>query len=101
MKGITMYYFVANIKIDDREEYQKYVERVDEVFAKYNGKYLAFDDNPKILEGNWGYSISVIIGFKCEADFNDWYYSKDYQEILKFRLNAAKCDTILIKGKEL
>ncbi len=31
--------------------------------------------------------------------FNNWYDSEDYKEILKFRLNAAKCDTILIKGK--
>ena len=96
-----MYYFVANIKIDDEFEYQKYIDKVDEVFAKYNGNYLAVDNNPKILEGVWNYSRTVIIEFKSELDFNNWYNSKDYQDILKFRLNAGKCDTILIKGNGL
>ncbi|MCB9249993.1 MAG: DUF1330 domain-containing protein [Ignavibacteriales bacterium] len=93
------YYFVANIKIHDNEEYQKYVNKVDEVFAKYNGKYLAVDDTPKILEGKWKYSRVVIIEFNTESDFNNWYNSKDYQEILKHRLTGALCDTILINGK--
>ena len=95
-----MYYFVANIQIDDESEYQKYIDKVDKVFAKYNGNYLAVDKSPKILEGDWNYSRSVIIEFKSELDFNNWYYSKDYQEILRFRLNAGKSDTILIKGKD-
>ena len=94
-----MYYFVANIKIDDESEYQKYIDKVDMVFAKYNGNYLAVDNNPKIVEGDWNYSRSVIIEFENELDFNNWYNSKDYKDILKFRLNAGKCDTILIKGK--
>ena len=91
------YYFVANITINDKKEYQKYVDKVDEVFSKFNGKYLAIDDNPIILEGNWNYSRAVIIEFPDKSDFDDWYYSKDYQEIIKFRLNASDSDTILIK----
>jgi len=47
------YYFVTNIKIKDKLEYQKYIDRIDEVFSKFKGKYLAVDDKPKIIEGNW------------------------------------------------
>lgn len=93
------YYLVANIKINDEDEYQKYVDNVDEVFSKYKGKYLAVDNSPKLIEGKWKYTRAVIIEFKTESDFNNWYNSKDYQEILKHRLNGADCDTILIKGK--
>ncbi len=94
-----MYYFVANIQIINENEYNKYVNKVDEVFSKYNGKYLALDDNPQLLEGDWNYTRSVIISFKNKSDFDSWYNSEDYQEILKYRLNSAKCDTVLIKGK--
>ena len=93
-----MFYFVANIKIVDETEYQKYLEKVDDVFSKYNGKYLAVDQAPKVLEGEWNYSRVIIISFENEDDFNNWYNSKDYQDILQFRLNGSKCDTILIKG---
>jgi len=93
------FYFVANIKIEDQLGYAKYVNNVDEVFSKFNGKYLVVDDNPKILEGNWNYTRVVIIEFETETDFNHWYNSKEYQEILKYRLVSSSSDSILVKGK--
>lgn len=93
-----MYYFIAHIEIHNKEEYQKYLDKADDVFKKYKGKYLAVDNLPKLLEGNFNYSRTVIIQFESKADFDDWYYSPDYQEILKHRLKGAVCDTILVHG---
>ena len=93
------YYFIANIKIKDPETYRKYVERVDAVFTKAKGKYLVLDNNPEILEGKWDYTRCVVIRFETMDDFENWYHSKAYQEIIKYRLEAADCDTILVKGK--
>ena len=95
-----VHYFVAQIKINDPEEYLKYLEHVDEVFSKFKGEYLAVDESPTILEGEWSYTKSVIIKFNSKQEFEDWYQSDDYQIILRYRLNAAKCDTILVKGFE-
>ena len=92
------HYFIANIKINDEDEYKKYLDKADEVFSKYNGKYLAVDNKPMILEGNWKYSRTVLIQFTSLEDFNNWYQSEEYQKILKHRLAAAECDTILIEG---
>jgi uncharacterized protein (DUF1330 family) len=97
--GNTMsYYFLSNIQITDFDEYQKYLNEVDDIFAKYNGTYLALDDNPLLLEGKWEYTRVVIIEFKSKTDFDDWYNSEDYQRILSHRLKATESDTILIKG---
>ena len=95
-----IHYFVAQIRIDDPDEYEKYLEKVDEVFAKYNGEYLATDESPTVLEGEWNYTKSVLIKFNSQEDFERWYYSDDYQKILKHRLSSASCDTILIKGAD-
>jgi uncharacterized protein (DUF1330 family) len=92
------YYFVAQIRIKDPEEYDKYLEGFDEAFSKYKGEFLAIDEAPLLLEGNWDYSKSVIIKFESKKDFEAWYYSAGYQKILKYRLNSAKCDTILVEG---
>lgn len=94
------YYFVVNIKINDQLEYQKYINKADEVFSKFNGRYVVVDDNPKILEGNWDYSRIVIIEFETETDFDNWYNSTEYQEILKYRIRASQSDGILAKGKK-
>jgi uncharacterized protein (DUF1330 family) len=92
------YYFVAQIRIEDEAGYKKYLDEVDQVFSRYKGKYLAVDEAPLIIEGTWNYSKSVIIKFNSKKDFKNWYYSDDYQTILKFRLNSSKSDSILIKG---
>ena len=92
------HYFVAQIKINDPTEYDKYLENFDDIFSKYKGEYLAIDESPTLLEGIWDYTKSVLIKFNSRQDFEDWYYSKDYQKILKHRSSSAKCDTILLEG---
>ena len=92
------YYFVAQIKINDEEEYQKYLDGVDEVFKKFNGKYLAVDYSPIVIEGEWNYDRIVMIEFPDEVEFRRWYDSPMYQEIVQYRQKAAKCDTLLVKG---
>lgn len=94
------HYFAAQISIHDDVEYQKYLDEFDDIFSRYNGEFLAIDESPVVLEGSWNYTKSVIIKFRSKEDFNDWYYSDDYQRILKHRLKSAKCDTILLEGIE-
>jgi uncharacterized protein (DUF1330 family) len=90
---------MANIRILDEQEYQRYVDRTDEIFSRYNGTYLAVDKKPGVLEGKWNYSRAVLIRFASKADFEAWYFSPEYQEILRLRLSAAECDSILIEGE--
>ena len=92
------YYFIVQISIQDEIEYQKYTDKVTETILKYKGKYLAVDTNPAIIEGQFDYSRCVIITFPTKNDFESWYNSKEYQEILPNRLEAANCTAILIKG---
>lgn len=94
------YYFVAQIKIEDEEEYKKYLDGSDEVFEKFEGKYLAVDTSPQLLEGEWTHDRVVIIEFPDKEKFERWYTSSEYRAILKHRLRAAKCDTVLVKGME-
>ncbi len=91
-------YFIANIDIHDDGEYQKYLKDVDAVFSKFNGKYLAVDEKPTVLEGKWMYGRVILIQFPNEIEFKRWYESPEYKAILQHRLKAAKCDTLLVKG---
>ena len=93
-------YFVANIRIKDQEAFNEYRAKVDAVFNRYSGEYLSIDDNPIILEGEWKYSRLVLIRFPDIDSLNQWYYSEDYQDILKLRLNGADCDTFVVQGRE-
>jgi len=92
-------YFMASIRINNDQEYQLYLDRSDEIFARYKGSYLAVDNAPEVLEGEWNYNRAVLIHFDRQEDFNAWYRSDDYQELLQHRCSASDCDTILIRGK--
>ena len=93
-------YFVANIRIHDEQEYNKYLESVDEVFSKFSGTYLAVDEKPSVLEGAWNYTKVVLIRFPSQEDLHAWYDSDEYQNILRHRLTGAQCDTLLVHGRE-
>lgn len=93
-------YFIANIRINDADEYKKYIAGSAKVFERYNGKYITVDHNPTILEGNWNYSRLVMIEFPSRDALDAWYYSDEYQKILRHRLKAADCNTIIVESKE-
>lgn len=92
-------YFVANILVEDEQEYQQYLDQCDLIFTKFGGDYLAVDSNPVRLEGVWDYTRVVMVRFPTQDDFSRWYYSVEYQTILQHRLKSARCDTILVQGK--
>lgn len=95
------YYFIARINIVDPVEYQKYLDKAGEIFKKYQGEYLVVDDEPVVLEGSWDVGRTVLIHFASRKDFWEWYYSEDYQQILKYRLEGAECSAILAKGLDI
>lgn len=92
-------YFVARIQIHDEVEYARYLAQCDEVFAQFNGRYLAVDEAPVTLEGNPGDGRMVVIEFPNEAAFYTWYHSPEYRAILRHRLQGAHCTASLVRGK--
>lgn len=93
-------YFIAQINIHNREEYKKYEDGFDEIFAKYHGKVLVVDDSPAVLEGEWDYTRTVIIRFPSEEEARRWYDSAEYQELARHRLNASRADIVLAMGRD-
>jgi len=91
---------MANIHIRDEAGYQKYLDMAEEVFSMYRGTYLAVDKDPQLLEGEWKPGRAVLIRFDSREDFEAWYRSDDYQEILQYRLASSISDAILIRGND-
>jgi len=92
-------YFIANIRMKDEAAYQPYLEAVNESLAKYSGEYLAVEDNPRVMEGEWPYTRLALVRFPDEETLNRWYFSTEYQAILHYRLNHSDCDTIVVHGR--
>jgi uncharacterized protein (DUF1330 family) len=93
-------YFIAHINIQDRVEYRRYEDGFDEIFAKYQGKVIALDDRPSLLEGTWPYTRVVMIRFPDEIEARRWYESEEYQQLMQHRVAAAKADVVLVHGRD-
>lgn len=95
------HYLIAQIDIVDRETYAKYEAGFMEIFAKYNGTMLAVDEAPKLLEGSWPYTRTVLISFPSESQALDWYQSDEYQALAQHRFASSSANVVTIKGLEI
>jgi uncharacterized protein (DUF1330 family) len=93
-------YLVAQIRIADREEYQKYLDGYDEIFARYKGMVMAVDEEPELLEGEWPYSRTVLIRFPDREEARRWYDSQEYRELVKHRHNSSEANIILVTRRK-
>ena len=93
-------YFVARINIHDREKYKLYEEGFDQIFANYQGKVVAVDDNPTVLEGKRQHSRLVLIRFPNKAEAKRWYDSAEYQALAQYRFEASTAEIVLVNGRD-
>lgn len=79
------YYLITRINIKDWEEYQQYVAQEGKESDVFELEILAADRRPLLLERAWKYSHNVLMKFASKENFEKWYYSPDYQVMLKYR----------------
>ena len=91
-------YLIANIDIQDREQYANYEAGFMDIFAQFNGRMLAVDEDQTTLEGAWPYTRSVLIEFPSEQDARAWFESDAYQTLAQHRFAASAGNIALIKG---
>jgi len=94
-------YALAQLRVHDHERYDRYMSRFLDVFAKFNGKLLASDEAPRVLEGEWWDRNKVVLmEFPDAASFRAWATSPEYTEIAVDRKAGAEAVVLLIKGFE-
>jgi uncharacterized protein (DUF1330 family) len=91
-------YALAQITIHDRERYDRYVERFAAVFAKFEGRLLAADESPIVLEGEWSHQKVILMSFPDRPALERWASSPEYRDIAKDRLAATTGTVLLVHG---
>jgi uncharacterized protein (DUF1330 family) len=94
-------YVIVQLKMTNREAYDRYQARFFDVFKKFNGRLLSADEHPAVLEGTWDRDKLVLMSFPDEAAFRAWADSPDYLEISKDRKAGAEGIVLLAKGFSL
>lgn len=93
-------YIVAQIAIEDREEYAKYEAGFVEVFLEHRGRVLSVSESPEVIEGSWPYTRTVILEFPSRDEAMGWYESPDYQAIVGHRQAASSANIVIVDRLE-
>lgn len=93
-------YFVALIAIHDPARYDEYLAGFDAVFARYQGRVVAVEDDARVLEGEWPAGRTVLIRFPSEEELLRWYRSPDYQTIARHRREASVSRIAVVTGRD-
>jgi uncharacterized protein (DUF1330 family) len=91
-------YAIAQLKITDRAAYDRYQAKFMGVMKHYQGRVLAADEEPQVIEGKWDRDRVVLLSFPDEKAFREWAESAEYQEIAKERKTGSEAVVLLVKG---
>jgi uncharacterized protein (DUF1330 family) len=69
-----------------------------EVLRRHNGRLLAADESPRVVEGKWEREKVVLLAFTDEAAYRSFAESPDYTEIAVDRKAGADAVVLLVKG---
>lgn len=92
-------YIYAELDVTDADHfYNEYMPRVRPVLEKYDAKFLIATDAPKVLEGERVVKRIVFIEFESPARADEFYHSKDYQNVIGYRFDSAKTHLYMLDG---
>lgn len=91
-------YIIAQLTFTRREIYDRYQARFAEVFRRFDGRLLAADEAPALLEGHWRGDKVVVLEFPDEAAALTFQSSPDYAEIAIDRKAGASAVVLMVKG---
>lgn len=75
-----------------------YGAKVVPIIKSHQGRIVAFDEEPEVVEGAIEHPRTVILEFPSMTAFHAWYDSPEYQEILPLRLKSTPGTLIVVKG---
>ncbi|MBI28790.1 MAG: hypothetical protein CMI95_02720 [Pelagibacteraceae bacterium] len=96
MKG----YLIAQINVNNLENYKEYLKNVTPIAQKYGGEYIIRAGKYEVMEGDWPFKRNVVIKFPSIEKAKEFYTSKEYEPIKKIRADNADNNLILIEGAD-
>jgi len=91
-------YVLAQLTIHDRPRYDRYVAGFMDVLSRFDGRVLAADESPEVMEGNWPHQKVVLIEFKDREEAVRWATSPEYRRIAVDREAATVATVLLVSG---
>ena len=93
-------YIIARVRIDDLEQYQKYMAVSPDALGAFDGKFLVRGGDNVTVEGDPENRRLVVVEFPSYAAARECYQSEVYQEARKLRAHAGDAQFVVVEGVE-
>ena len=87
-------YIIGHISIKKPEKWKIYVEGVQKSLMPFNGNVVFRGKSATVLAGTHPHEHTVVIYFPDQPTLQQWYKSKEYQDLIPIRDEAA--DVVII-----
>ena len=91
-------YLVAEVEVNDPEQYAKYIAKTPDAVAKHGGKFIVRGGAWDALEGEAPKGRVVVIEFPSLDAARAFYQSDDYQPLIPIRQSASEGRLFLVEG---
>ncbi len=91
-------YVIAEIEITDPVAYEEYRRRVNEINAKFGGRFIVRGGRIETMEGDWSPKRLAIVEFPSMEQALKWYKSDDLAPLIALRQRAARSKFIIVEG---
>ena len=89
-------HFIAHISVNDADVYRKYEKGFFPILTAHGGRFVAYDDDVTVLEGERAGGRTVVIQFDSEEALLGWWNSPEYIELAEFRKASTTTHSIVV-----
>ncbi len=91
-------YLVFEIEITDPAAYDSYRSVAGPIMARAGGRFVVKSGRIEPVEGNWRPPSLFVVEFPSFEQARTFYYSAEYQAVLKLREASCRARGILVEG---
>jgi len=91
-------YIVAQLKFTEVAAYRRYQQAFAAVFARFDARVLAADEDVRVLEGVWAMDKVVILEFPSAAEATRFVEDAEYSAISRDRHAGAETVSLLVRA---
>lgn len=91
-------YIIARVRIDDAEQYKKYMAVSPDAIAAFDGKFVVRGGRHETAEGEDETRRMVVVEFPSFKAAKECYYSDVYQSAKALRDGAGEAQFVLVEG---
>ena len=93
----TSAYLIANIKVTDPEQYEKYRVYSSQAIAEFGAEVIVRGGEMEVLEGQ-AYPRTIVLKFESMTQAKAFYDSPTYRQGRELRKDASEGSIIIVEG---